>query len=114
MDDTIEALQNKLTYSIFAKEQRTLMTCKLRQKIKERDNFTCCHCGNYIYKEPNLLLEVDHIVPIAKGGYMIEENLQTLCWVGNRHKGSKSNESVIKENTERTNKVKLKLNIVGE
>ena len=86
--ELINTLQGKLTQSAFAKEQRTLMTSRLRQKIKERDNFTCVECGNSIYKEPNLLLEVDHIIPIAKGGPTEESNLQTLCWKCNRQKGS--------------------------
>lgn len=65
------------------------MTTKLRLKIKERDNYTCCQCGNSLAVEPNLLLEVDHIIPIAKGGLTQEENLQTLFWKCNRSKGSK-------------------------
>lgn len=69
--------------------QRALMTSKLRREIKERDNYTCCKCGNSIYKEPNLLLEIDHIVPLAKGGLTEESNLQTLCWKCNRSKGAK-------------------------
>ena len=87
--DLIKALENKLTASAFAKEQRTLMTKKLREHILKRDNYTCCNCGNSITKEPNLLLEVDHIVPIAKGGRTEESNLQTLCWRCNRAKGDK-------------------------
>ena len=77
----IQKLEDKLTFSAFAKEQRSLMTSKLRQQIKERDNFTCQTCGNSTSKEPNLLLEIDHKVP--------ESNLQTLCWRCNRSKGSK-------------------------
>lgn len=69
--------------------QRALMTSSLRQKIKERDKFTCQQCGNNIEKEPNLLLEIDHIVPLSKGGITSEDNLQTLCWKCNRSKGSK-------------------------
>ena len=85
----IQKLEDKLTFSAFAKEQRLLMTSKLRQKIKERDNYTCQACGNSISKEPNLLLEIDHKVPVAKGGLTVENNLQTLCWRCNRSKGIK-------------------------
>ncbi len=72
-----------------AEGQRALMTPKLRQYIKERDNFTCKMCDNSTRFEPNLLLEIDHIIPIAKGGITTEENLQTLCWKCNRSKGAK-------------------------
>lgn len=87
--DLVSTLQNKLTYKEFAKEQRNLMTERLRNVIKGRDNFTCCNCGNSISNEPNLLLEIDHIIPIAKGGLTEESNLQTLCWRCNRQKGDK-------------------------
>lgn len=90
--EIIRQLENKLTYKEFAKEQRQLMTPKLRLYIKERDNYTCCSCGNSTYKEPNLLLEIDHICPIAKGGVTIESNLQTLCWKCNRSKSDKFND----------------------
>lgn len=69
--------------------QRALMTQKLREKIKKRDNYTCKKCGLSIYKEENLLLEIDHIIPLAKGGITTENNLQTLCWKCNRSKGVK-------------------------
>ena len=85
----IEKLESKLTMAAFTKEQRSLMTIKLRQSIKERDDYTCKFCGNSIYKEPNLLLEIDHIVPVSKGGCTVESNLQTLCWKCNRQKSSK-------------------------
>lgn len=85
----IKILEGKLTIAAFAKEQRLLMTKKLRDHIKSRDNYTCCSCGNSVYLEPNLLLEIDHIVPIAKGGCTVNENLQTLCWKCNRSKGDK-------------------------
>lgn len=87
--ELIKALENKLTISAFIKEQRTLMTKKIREFIKTRDNFTCCNCNNSIEIEPNLLLEIDHIIPVSKGGETIEENLQTLCWKCNRAKSNK-------------------------
>lgn len=69
--------------------QRRLATPALKEAIKMRDNYTCCECGNSIYKEPNLLLEVDHIIPISKGGKTEPDNLQTLCWKCNRAKSNK-------------------------
>lgn len=87
--ELINHLESKLSLEALAKEQRTLMTTKLRTHIKERDNYTCCQCGNSVYAEPNLLLEIDHIIPIAKGGLTQENNLQTLCWKCNRNKGAK-------------------------
>ena len=87
--ELIGRLQGKLTKTAFIKEQRNLMTRKLRQQIKERDNYTCKYCGNSTFTEPNLLLEIDHIIPVAKGGYTVEDNLQTLCWKCNRAKSSK-------------------------
>lgn len=87
--ELIRVLSSKLTASAFAKEQRTLMTKKLREHILSRDNYTCCNCGNSIQKEPNLLLEIDHIIPVSKGGRTEEGNLQTLCWRCNRAKSNK-------------------------
>jgi hypothetical protein len=69
--------------------QRAIMNSSLREKIKSRDNYTCKICGLSTYNERNLLLEIDHIVPLSKGGITSEENLQTLCWKCNRSKGSR-------------------------
>lgn len=69
--------------------QRSLMTANLRKKIKERDGYACVSCGVSIQDEPHLLLEIDHIIPISKGGTSVESNLQTLCWKCNRSKGAK-------------------------
>lgn len=57
--------------------QRKLMTPELRNKIKERDNYTCQICGKYMPDEVGL--HIDHIVPISKGGKTVEQNLQVLC-----------------------------------
>lgn len=87
--ELIGVLEGKLTTSAFTKEQRRLMTKKLRESIKKRDHYTCCNCGNSVYAEPNLLLEIDHIIPVSKGGCTEEKNLQTLCWKCNRSKSNK-------------------------
>ena len=84
-------LSEKIKFNKSIAGQRALMTSKLRQRIKERDGFTCKQCGASVQKEPNLLLEIDHIIPVSKGGLTTEDNLQTLCWRCNRKKGNKIN-----------------------
>lgn len=89
LNDFVEYLSRVISFRKSAAGQRALMTSKLRELIKKRDNYTCKQCGLSTYDEPNLLLEIDHIVPISKGGLSVEENLQTLCWKCNRTKGDK-------------------------
>lgn len=69
--------------------QRALMTSALRERIKIRDGFSCRICKISAVDTNNLLLEIDHIVPLSKGGMTTETNLQTLCWKCNRSKGAK-------------------------
>ena len=69
-----------------------------RGHIMRRDNYTCQKCGLSIKDEPNLLLEIDHIIPLSKNGLTTEDNLQTLCWRCNRTKGSKIEKEVIENN----------------
>lgn len=71
----------------FSKEQRKLMTKELRNKIALRDNFTCQNCGKYM--PDGVGLQIDHIVPIAKGGKSIPSNLQVLCSKCNGRKSGK-------------------------
>lgn len=82
-------LSEKIKFNKSVAGQRTLMTSKLRQAIKERDGFACKSCGISTSEEPHLLLEIDHIIPVSKGGMTTEDNLQTLCWKCNRSKGAK-------------------------
>ena len=55
----------------------------IKWKIFKRDNFTCQLCGS------QELLELDHIIPISKGGEDKEDNYQTLCQSCNRKKKDK-------------------------
>lgn len=90
---TLEALAStlvdKIRWAKSAAGQRALMTAKLRGQIKERDGHACLNCAVSLVAEPHLLLEVDHIMPVSKGGLSVPENLQTLCWKCNRSKGAK-------------------------
>lgn len=89
LDALSEILVEKIRWTKSAAGQRALMTARLRGQIKERDRYTCLQCSVSLAAEPHLLLEVDHIMPVSKGGLSTPENLQTLCWRCNRSKGAK-------------------------
>lgn len=56
-----------------------------RFTIFKRDDFTCQYCGA---RPPEVVLEVDHIHPVARGGGSGENNLITACFACNRGKGA--------------------------
>ena len=89
INDIIKYIEQRLNKVRQHNNQRKLMTPELREQVLIRDNYTCQKCGISKENEPNLLLEVDHIVPVSKGGITELDNLQTLCWKCNRQKGSK-------------------------
>lgn len=60
-----------------SKNQRNLAARELREKIMKRDNYTCQLCGKYMPDEVGL--QVDHIIPVSKGGKTVESNLRVLC-----------------------------------
>jgi 5-methylcytosine-specific restriction endonuclease McrA len=63
---------------------RSSFSHRLRYKVFERDKFRCVVCGRKA--SDYLTLEVDHITPVAKGGYESLDNLRTLCFECNRGK----------------------------
>lgn len=85
----INYLNDEIKWTKSIAGQRALMTSQLREDIKKRDNYKCCSCSIGIEDEPNLLLEIDHKIPLSKGGMTRYDNLQTLCWKCNRTKGAK-------------------------
>jgi len=89
VEATMSFISEKLQHKKSAKTQRALMTNWLRNTIKERDNYTCQLCHVSLAEQNLLLLEVDHIIPISKGGLSTIDNLQTLCWKCNRTKSNK-------------------------
>jgi predicted restriction endonuclease len=62
---------------------------KTRFHIFKRDNFRCQYCGR---SSDDVQLEVDHIIPVSKGGSNDVDNLITSCRECNR---GKSNHEVI-------------------
>jgi hypothetical protein len=67
------------------------ITKKLRFNVFKRDGFTCTYCGQ---KPPAVVLECDHIIPVASGGPDAIENLTTSCFDCNRGKSDRSLGSV--------------------
>lgn len=59
------------------------LSVRTRFEVFKRDDFTCRYCGK---KSPEVVLEVDHVVPVCEGGGDDEMNLVTSCWGCNRGK----------------------------
>lgn len=57
-----------------------------RFEIFKRDSFTCQYCGR---KAPEVVLEVEHIEPVSKGGSDDLMNLLTACEACNDGKGAR-------------------------
>lgn len=89
LDALVEELNRKIKWRASVAGQRALMTSRLRTLIKERDDYTCQQCGISVAQEPHLLIEVDHVLPVSRGGKTAPENLQALCWRCNRVKSNK-------------------------
>lgn len=53
------------------------------RELKAQYHYECLCCGK---REPEIQLEPDHVVPLAKGGSPCIENIQPLCRSCNSHK----------------------------
>ena len=73
--------------------KRKSITMKTRFEIFKRDNFTCQYCGK---KTPEVILEIDHIIPVTKGGDSFIENLVTSCFECNRGKSGSLLNTILK------------------
>ena len=69
------------------REGRQPIPRKLRHQVFQRDGYRCRECGA-TNKETKL--EIDHIIPVSKGGTNNINNLQTLCKDCNRAKYTQS------------------------
>lgn len=62
------------------------MKKSLRFEVFARDGFICQYCGS---RPPDVVLEVDHIHPVSRGGTDDILNLTTSCYDCNRGKRAK-------------------------
>ena len=72
---------------------------KVRFEVFKRDSFTCQYCGA---SAPDVVLQVDHIDPVSKGGEHSVMNFITSCQGCNAGKSDRliSDDSVIKRQKE--------------
>lgn len=63
------------------------VSLRIRHQILERDDFRCLDCGASAIT--GAVLEVDHTIPISKGGSNDLSNLRTLCSDCNRGKSDR-------------------------
>lgn len=63
------------------------LTLRLRYKILVRDKFTCRECKRTV--DDGIVLHVDHIQPVSRGGTNDESNLRVLCHVCNTKKNAR-------------------------
>jgi len=59
--------------------RRKKVPLDVRWSVLKRDNYRCVVCGASPAVDHSVRLEVDHIVPVAKGGSNDLGNLRTLC-----------------------------------
>ena len=87
LDESMKLAKRRRSRQARIRHERALMTDSLRYDVLKRDNFTCQICGSTA--QDGVKLEVDHIIPVSKGGRTELSNLQTLCDRCNRGKRDK-------------------------
>lgn len=69
------------------KVKRKAVSKKMRFEVFKRDSFTCQYCGR---KAPDVVLHIEHITPVSKGGKNTLMNLVTSCVECNLGKGART------------------------
>ena len=71
---------------VFVKKERKAISNKVRFEVFKRDGFKCQYCGR---SAPDVVLQVDHIIPVCEGGDNDLLNLVTACFDCNNGKRGK-------------------------
>lgn len=69
-----------------ARMSRRAVRPTTRFEVFKRDKFTCQYCGK---KSPDVVLEIEHVEPVSKGGDNDLMNLVTACEACNDGKGAR-------------------------
>lgn len=88
-------------------KKRIQISKKMRYEVFRRDAFKCQYCGR---SAPDVVLEIDHINPVSKGGENGILNLVTACVDCNRGKGARKieDDSIISKQREQLEDLNLK------
>ena len=78
--------RDRAIWDAICRVERGRVSNKMRFSIYARDGYRCRKCG---VSQRFAVLEIDHIIPVSKGGKSTYENLQTLCHKCNVEKGNK-------------------------
>lgn len=78
--------------------KRKALGKRLRFSVFARDNFTCRYCGR---QSDSVELQVDHLIPVCKGGTNDESNLVTACVPCNQGKSGKLLDQAAPNETDR-------------
>lgn len=73
------------TTGVVPMPKRKGLSNKIRFEVFKRDSFKCQYCGR---SAPDVMLQVDHINPVARGGKNAMTNLVTSCQPCNGGKGA--------------------------
>ncbi len=86
-EEPIERFPLDVIEKICPKYAHKLKAHVYSQAIDSNGNYFCAHCGK---KSPvKALFQIDHIIPMSKGGLSVCENLQMLCRLCNFKKGDR-------------------------
>jgi len=80
------------------KENRKPLSKRVRFEVFKRDGFKCRYCGK---TSESVMLEVDHVFPVSKGGTDEPGNLVTACFDCNRGKANKPLSQIVQDDDER-------------
>lgn len=101
-------------------QKRKSLSQRTRFEIFKRDRFTCQYCGAHT---PDVLLVIDHVIPIAEGGTNDTSNLRTACQPCNGGKSDRlllegefptPSARAVEEQAERLRQAKAYANLVQE
>jgi hypothetical protein len=94
--DSWECADSQIFFSLSDMRHKRDVRLGLRKRVLDEEKSTCKCCGRM---PPEVKVEVDHIVPLSKGGDNSRKNLQVLCLECNRGKGGNLEVNPVRPNS---------------